>query len=92
MTWPCVGAVASAGVCVAHGIGVWNKVMGMGGLTLSSLVRSTWDAIISVGLSVGLTVVGGIGFPNVSHLESIDYCADQSLNYDGHRIGCSRSE
>jgi hypothetical protein len=57
MTWLCVGVVASAGVYVAHGIGVWNKVMGIGGLTLSSLVPSTWETIICAGLPVGLIVL-----------------------------------
>jgi hypothetical protein len=57
MTWLCVGVVASAGVYVAHRIGAWNKVMGMGGLTLSSVVRSTWETIICAGLSVGLPVL-----------------------------------
>jgi len=57
MTWLSVGIIASAGVYVAHPIGVWDKVMGIGGLTLSSLVRSTWETTICVGLSVGLIVL-----------------------------------
>jgi glucans biosynthesis protein C len=57
LTWLCVGIVASAGVYVAHAIGVWDKVMGIGGLTLSSLVRSIWETIICVGLTVGLIVL-----------------------------------
>jgi hypothetical protein len=57
MTWLSVGIIAAAGVYVAHPIGVWDKVMGIGGLTLSSLVRSTWETMICVGLSVGLIVL-----------------------------------
>jgi hypothetical protein len=64
MTWLCVGAVASAGVYVAHGVGVWNKVTGMGALTLSSLVRSTWETIVCLGLSVGLIVLFREVFPS----------------------------
>jgi hypothetical protein len=42
--------------------------MGMGGLTLSSLVRSAWETIICAALSVGLIVLFREVFPRPNRL------------------------
>jgi glucans biosynthesis protein C len=55
--WFGVGLIASAGVYVAHAIGPWDALMEIGGLNLSSLVRSTWETVIAASLSVGLIVI-----------------------------------
>ncbi len=57
MIWLGVGVIASAGVYVVHAVGPWSALMGIGGLNLSSLVRSTWETVITAGLSVGLIVM-----------------------------------
>jgi glucans biosynthesis protein C len=54
--WLIVGLVALGGVYLAYAFGAWNELMTTGGPTLSSLVRSSWETLIVVGLSIGLIV------------------------------------
>jgi hypothetical protein len=41
VTWLSVGVLASAGIYVADAIGIWNELMGICGITLSWIARST---------------------------------------------------
>ena len=52
MIWLGVGLLAAAGIFVLQALGQWN-LLGSGGLNWPSLVRSTWEAVICVGLSGG---------------------------------------
>jgi glucans biosynthesis protein C len=54
--WLGIGLIASAGIYLAYMLGPWHDLMTVGGLNLPSLVRSTWETVIAVGLSVGLIV------------------------------------
>jgi FtsH-binding integral membrane protein len=54
--WLVIGMIASGGIYLAYAIGPWNALMSGGGLNLSSLVRSAWETLIAVSLSVGLIV------------------------------------
>ena len=52
LIWLAVGMIASGGIYVAYAFGWWK--MAPGGLGLESLLRSNWEAVVAVGLSVGL--------------------------------------
>jgi len=54
LTWLAVGVIASGGIYVAYAFGWWK--MTPGGLSLDSLMRSSWETVIAVGLSIGLIV------------------------------------
>jgi surface polysaccharide O-acyltransferase-like enzyme len=54
LIWLAVGMIASSGIYVAYALGRWK--MAIGGLGLESLMRSSWETVIAVGLSVGLIV------------------------------------
>ncbi len=56
MIWLGAGLLAAAGIFVLQALGQWNLIGG-GGLNWPSLVRSTWEAVICAGLSVGLIVL-----------------------------------
>jgi hypothetical protein len=57
LTWLSVGLLAAAGAYVLSALGRWDALMAGGGPSLSSLARSAWEALLSVGLSVGLIVL-----------------------------------
>jgi glucans biosynthesis protein C len=57
LTWLSVGLLAAAGAYVLSALGRWDLLMAGGGPNLSSLARSAWEALLSVGLSVGLIVL-----------------------------------
>jgi peptidoglycan/LPS O-acetylase OafA/YrhL len=57
MIWLAIGMAAAAGVFAVAGLGWWNDVMTDGGLNSSALARSTWEAVICTGLSIGLIVL-----------------------------------
>jgi peptidoglycan/LPS O-acetylase OafA/YrhL len=57
LTWLFAGLLAAAGAYVLSALGPWDALMAGGGPTLSSLARSAWEALLSVGLSVGLIVL-----------------------------------
>ena len=54
LIWLAVGMIASGGIYVAYAFGWWK--MAPGGLGLESLLRSSWETVVAVGLSVGLIV------------------------------------
>jgi glucans biosynthesis protein C len=54
--WLIIGLIGSGGIYLAYAVGAWNALMTTGGFNLSSLVRSAWETLIAVGLSVGLIV------------------------------------
>jgi glucans biosynthesis protein C len=54
--WLGIGLIASGGIYLAYALGQWNALMATGGLNLSSLLRSSWETVIAVSLSVGLIV------------------------------------
>ena len=54
LIWLAVGMIASGGIYVAYAFGWWK--MAPGGLGLESLMRSSWETVIAVGLSTGLIV------------------------------------
>ncbi|HXW20162.1 MAG TPA: acyltransferase family protein [Roseiarcus sp.] len=56
LIWLAVGAIAFGGVYIAYAFGPWSELMAAGGSGLSSLIRSSWETVIAVGLSVGLIV------------------------------------
>jgi glucan biosynthesis protein C len=56
MIWLGIGLIASGGIYLAYALGSWNALMASGGLNLSSLVRSAWENLIAVSLSIGLIV------------------------------------
>lgn len=56
LLWLGVGLIASTGVYVAYAVGPWKDLMAVGGPNLPSLLRSAWETVIAVGLSVGLIV------------------------------------
>jgi glucans biosynthesis protein C len=56
LIWLIVGGIASGGVYVAYALGPWSELMAVGGSGLPSLVRSSWETVIAVGLSVGLII------------------------------------
>jgi hypothetical protein len=56
MIWLLVGLTASSGVYLAYALGPWRELMATGGLGLPSLVRSSWETLIAVGLSIGLII------------------------------------
>lgn len=57
LTWLCIGLAAAGSVFAAQAFGWWNDLMTAGGLDWPSLARSTCEALICAGLSVGLIVV-----------------------------------
>jgi glucan biosynthesis protein C len=54
LIWLSVGVIASGGIYVAYAFGWWK--MAPGGLGLESLMRSSWETVIAVGLSTGLII------------------------------------
>ena len=56
MIWLGIGLAAAGAVFPAQAFGWWNDVMAAGGLNWPSLARSTCEALICVGLSIGLIV------------------------------------
>jgi surface polysaccharide O-acyltransferase-like enzyme len=54
LVWLAVGVIASGGIYIAAAFGWWK--MAPGGLGLESLMRSSWETVVAVGLSVGLIV------------------------------------
>jgi len=54
LSWLAVGMIASGGIYVAYAFGWWK--MAPGGLGLESLMRSSWETVIAVGLSAGLII------------------------------------
>jgi glucan biosynthesis protein C len=56
LIWLAVGGIASGGIYVAYAFGPWSELMAIGGGGLPSLIRSSWETVIAVGLSVGLIV------------------------------------
>jgi surface polysaccharide O-acyltransferase-like enzyme len=56
LIWLLVGIIASSSVYVAYAVGLWRELMATGGFGLPSLVRSGWETLIAVGLSIGLTI------------------------------------
>jgi glucans biosynthesis protein C len=54
LIWLAVGMIASGGIYVGYAFGWWK--MAPGGLGLESLLRSSWETVIAVGLSIGLIV------------------------------------
>ena len=56
LIWLAVGMFASSGICAAYAFGQWSELMAIGGSGLSSFIRSSWETVIAVGLSVGLIV------------------------------------
>jgi glucan biosynthesis protein C len=59
LVWLIVGLVASAAIAVLRSLAPdqWSDVVALGGFNWPSLVYSTWEALICVGLSVGLIVL-----------------------------------
>jgi glucans biosynthesis protein C len=57
LIWLSVGVIASGGIYAIYAFGSWSQLMSAGGSDLSSLIRSCWETVIAVGLSVGLIVV-----------------------------------
>ena len=56
LIWLAAGVIAASGIYVAYALGLWSELMAAGGSGLSSLVRSSWETVIAVGLSVGLII------------------------------------
>jgi hypothetical protein len=56
LIWLAIGVIAGGGIYVAYAIGSWSDLMAVGGSGLSSLIRSSWETLIAVGLSIGLIV------------------------------------
>jgi glucans biosynthesis protein C len=56
LIWLTVGVIASSGIYVAYAFGPWSGLMAIGGSSLPSLIRSSWESVIAVGLSVGLII------------------------------------
>ena len=54
LVWLAIGVSASAGIYLAYAFGWWK--MAPGGPGLESLMRSGWETVIAVGLSIGLIV------------------------------------
>jgi peptidoglycan/LPS O-acetylase OafA/YrhL len=54
LVWLAVGMITAGGIYIAYALGWWK--MAPGGLSLESLMRSSWETVIAVGLSVGLIV------------------------------------
>jgi glucans biosynthesis protein C len=56
LIWLTVGVIASSGIYVVYAFGPWSELMATGGSGPSSLIRSGWETVIAVGLSVGLII------------------------------------
>ena len=56
LIWLAVGGIASGGIYVAYAFGPWSELMAIGGSGLPPLIRSSWETVIAVGLSVGLII------------------------------------
>jgi surface polysaccharide O-acyltransferase-like enzyme len=56
LIWLAVGGIAFVGIYVAYAVGPWSELMAIGGRGLPSLIRSSWETVIAVGLSVGLII------------------------------------
>jgi surface polysaccharide O-acyltransferase-like enzyme len=56
LLWLAVGVIASGGIYLAYAFGPWSELMAIGGSGLSSLIRSSWETVIAVGLSIGLII------------------------------------
>lgn len=57
MTWLGVGLVASAAVYALESFGLWGDPRAVGGFNGPSLLRTSLEALIGAGLSVGLVVL-----------------------------------
>lgn len=57
MTWLGVGLVASAAVYALEAFGLWGDPRAVGGFNWPSLLRTSLEALIGAGLSVGLVVL-----------------------------------
>jgi glucans biosynthesis protein C len=68
LIWLAVGVTASVGIYVAYAFGPWSELMATGGGSLPSLIRSSWEAVIAVGLSIGLIVAFRVLFNRSNRL------------------------
>ncbi len=68
LIWLAVGGIAAGGIYVAYAFGPWSELMATGGGGLASLIRSSWETVIAVGLSVGLIVAFRELFDRSNHL------------------------
>jgi glucan biosynthesis protein C len=66
-----IGMIASSGIYLAYAFGSWNELMASGGFNLSSLIRSFWETVIAVCLSIGLIVAFRELFDRPSRLFSV---------------------
>ncbi len=51
-----IGIIAASGIYLAYATGHWDAMMTAGGPSLASLIRSVWETVIAVSLSIGLIV------------------------------------
>ena len=56
LIWLIVGLIASGGIYVAYALGLWSELLAGGGNGLPSLIRSSWETVIAVSLSLGLII------------------------------------
>ena len=56
LIWLIIGLIASGGIYVAYALGLWSELMAGGGNGLPSLIRSSWETVIAVSLSIGLII------------------------------------
>jgi glucans biosynthesis protein C len=56
LIWLAVGMIAYGGAYVAYAVGPWSELMAIGGNGVPSLIRSSWETVIAVGLSIGLII------------------------------------
>ena len=68
LIWLAVGLIAGAGIYVSYGLDWWSAVMAPGGSGIPSLIRSFWETVIAVALSIGLITAFRELFNRSSHL------------------------
>lgn len=70
LVWLTIGLIASVGIVAlrAFDIDRWRNAVALGGLNGQSLVYSTWEAVICVGLSLGLLVLFRMGLRGANRL------------------------
>lgn len=56
IVWLAVGLVAVLGIYLMEPLGLWYDPRAIGGFTWQSLARTSWEALVTAGLSVGLVV------------------------------------
>ena len=56
LIWLGIGIIASSGIYLAYATGHWDAVMTAGGFSPASLIRSLWETLIAISLSIGLIV------------------------------------